>query len=577
MTSILTNSAAMAALQSLRASNSHVATLQNQTASGLRISEASHNAAYWSISVSMRSNVKAVEVVQDALGLAAALADVTYAALEETGEMLSEIRQRLLVARQDGIDLSVVQDELRQYALQAQEIAYGASFASQNWLVTDVEHIWEAELEDRSLHLLSSYSKSADGIRLGRIGVDLQVTSLFNAQGGGILEADPRSPHTIGGIRGTNWNTTAPSYTNSSSTNGSSAIIPIFFDGPFTLEDGEEIAFTLTVDADNPAHGLPGPLHPGVAHEISISRADIDAHFPGANGTVSTYQQMRTLLSAALSGTGAFVTFESAYPTGNVPDKLRLFSSGTSGRDGASVAITGLSAPGGTGGLQNSQAWGTRGHVLPLSLQPFKVYKDVEIDFSFRTNSDTPVGGRIDRELVDTLLGRDDGIVESAEDFAVIVEHIVGRPDLTIEVSGNHVVIRTQVETDRFAGPKSYVGFSGVTVNIEPIPQVALLDIDLSAQPHMLAHYEQAIDGMLERTIKAAAYVDALKMRIDIQSSFAQSLSDSLERGIGTLVDADMEKLAATLQAEQVRTQLALQSLSIANATPNGLMQLFGN
>jgi flagellin len=48
-----------------------------------------------------------------------------------------------------------------------------------------------------------------------------------------------------------------------------------------------------------------------------------------------------------------------------------------------------------------------------------------------------------------------------------------------------------------------------------------------------------------------------------------------LERGIGQLVDADMEKTAAKLSAEQVRKQLAIQALSISNSRPQMILQLF--
>ncbi|MFT4183609.1 MAG: flagellin, partial [Rhizobium sp.] len=53
MTSINTNNSAMAALQTLRSISSNLQDTQNAVSSGLRISKASDNAAYWSISTSM--------------------------------------------------------------------------------------------------------------------------------------------------------------------------------------------------------------------------------------------------------------------------------------------------------------------------------------------------------------------------------------------------------------------------------------------------------------------------------------------------------------------------------------------
>lgn len=64
--------------------------------------------------------------------------------------------------------------------------------------------------------------------------------------------------------------------------------------------------------------------------------------------------------------------------------------------------------------------------------------------------------------------------------------------------------------------------------------------------------------------------------RIEIQSEFTQSLTDTIEVGIGNLVDADLAQESADLQALQVRQQLGLQALSIANQAPGAILSLFG-
>ena len=75
MTSILTNVAAMAALSTLRSIGSGMEETQARVSSGLRVGEASDNAAYWSIATTMRSDNMALSAVQDALGLGAAKVD----------------------------------------------------------------------------------------------------------------------------------------------------------------------------------------------------------------------------------------------------------------------------------------------------------------------------------------------------------------------------------------------------------------------------------------------------------------------------------------------------------------------
>jgi len=63
--------------------------------------------------------------------------------------------------------------------------------------------------------------------------------------------------------------------------------------------------------------------------------------------------------------------------------------------------------------------------------------------------------------------------------------------------------------------------------------------------------------------------------RLALQRSFVDKLSDSIEVGIGNLVDADLAKTSASLQSLQVKQQLGLQALSIANQAPGTVLSLF--
>lgn len=62
---------------------------------------------------------------------------------------------------------------------------------------------------------------------------------------------------------------------------------------------------------------------------------------------------------------------------------------------------------------------------------------------------------------------------------------------------------------------------------------------------------------------------------LEIHKSFVAKLSDSLESGVGNLVDADLAKESARLQALQVKQQLGVQALSIANQSAGSLLSLF--
>jgi flagellin len=63
--------------------------------------------------------------------------------------------------------------------------------------------------------------------------------------------------------------------------------------------------------------------------------------------------------------------------------------------------------------------------------------------------------------------------------------------------------------------------------------------------------------------------------QITAHSDFVSKLSDTLTTGVGNLVDADLAKESAKLQALQVQQQLGAQALSIANQSPQMILQLF--
>jgi flagellin len=83
------------------------------------------------------------------------------------------------------------------------------------------------------------------------------------------------------------------------------------------------------------------------------------------------------------------------------------------------------------------------------------------------------------------------------------------------------------------------------------------------------------IQTSLTNVNSALAKLSAGVKKFSIQSSFSQKLSDTLTAGIGQLVDANMANESANLQALQVKQQLGVQALSIANQAPQTILSLF--
>jgi flagellin len=128
----------MAALSTLRSINSGMEETQGRVSSGLRVGNASDNAAYWSIATTMRSDNMALSAVSDALGLGAAKVDTAYSGMDSAIEVVKEIKAKLVAATEDGVDKEKIQEEITQLQDQLTSIAEAASFSGENWLQADL-------------------------------------------------------------------------------------------------------------------------------------------------------------------------------------------------------------------------------------------------------------------------------------------------------------------------------------------------------------------------------------------------------------------------------------------------------
>jgi flagellin len=83
------------------------------------------------------------------------------------------------------------------------------------------------------------------------------------------------------------------------------------------------------------------------------------------------------------------------------------------------------------------------------------------------------------------------------------------------------------------------------------------------------------LDSSITKLNAALGSIGAQAKQIEAHNGFVSKLTDTLEAGIGSLVDADLAKESARLQALQVQQQLGAQALSIANQAPQIILSLF--
>ena len=101
--------------------------------------------------------------------------------------------------------------------------------------------------------------------------------------------------------------------------------------------------------------------------------------------------------------------------------------------------------------------------------------------------------------------------------------------------------------------------------------------VDASVTDVKLGQMLAVVDTILKNVTNVTAELGAIKARVDSQTNFVKDLVSVIEKGVGQLVDADMNEASTRLKALQTQQQLGIQSLSIANTNASNIMQLFRN
>lgn len=182
----------------------------------------------------------------------------------------------------------------------------------------------------------------------------------------------------------------------------------------------------------------------------------------------------------------------------------------------------------------------------------------------------------------------------SAEDLAILEEQYVSLRDQitrlvdTAEIGGRNLIASGASDLTVVAGTDGSqtinvaaqdlsVGGANVTISADAQVFVAAdTDGDGTATVAEVARDEiAAIEASIGNVSSALGSLGSGANSLDLQNSILTRVSDALEVSIGNLVDADLARESSRLQALQVQQQLAIQTLSIANAAPNAILALF--
>ena len=279
MSSILTNTSAMVALQTLNSINDNLVKTQSEISTGKSIESAKDNAAIWAISKTMESDVAGFNAISDSLALGESTITVARSATETVTDLLTEIKGKVVAAQEENVDRAKIQTDIKALTGQINSIVGAAQFNGLNLLKgTD------------DVNILSSLDRQSNGIvNASNITVERQDLSTAAGSYG----------------TGTSLNANATASSGTVSATGNTATLTV-------ATAGDVSGDTFNIDVGGTALAVTGLTGDQDAAATAISAAinalGLEGVSAGASGAVVTLTSTRafedTTLSATSAGTG---------------------------------------------------------------------------------------------------------------------------------------------------------------------------------------------------------------------------------------------------------------------------------
>lgn len=167
MSSILTNTSAMVALQTMKGINMNLNKTQADISTGKSVASAKDNAAVWAISKVMESDVEGFKGISDSLSVGNATLTVARNASESVTKLLTEMKGKIVAAQAENVDRSKLQTDITQLTKQIESVVGAAQFNGLNLV----------DGSQTSINVLSSLDRSPTGVVSSNIEVTAQNLS----------------------------------------------------------------------------------------------------------------------------------------------------------------------------------------------------------------------------------------------------------------------------------------------------------------------------------------------------------------------------------------------------------------
>lgn len=168
MSSILTNTSAMVALQTMKSISNNLNKTQSDISTGKSVATAKDNAAVWAISKVMESDVKGFKGISDSLALGSSTVAVARQAAETVTDLLTDIKGKIVAAQESNVDRAKIQTDVAALRSQITSVVGAAQFNGLNLV----------DGSNTSVSVLASLDRSGTGVTASSITVTAQDLSI---------------------------------------------------------------------------------------------------------------------------------------------------------------------------------------------------------------------------------------------------------------------------------------------------------------------------------------------------------------------------------------------------------------
>ncbi|WP_295947778.1 flagellin [uncultured Bartonella sp.] len=163
------------------------------------------------------------------------------------------------------------------------------------------------------------------------------------------------------------------------------------------------------------------------------------------------------------------------------------------------------------------------------------------------------------------------GKAETAPDFASL-DSTLQEAQAALAAKGDTA---TEEDKNKVTQAQQAITEAAKDMTVQDFVDTDFSKVSSATMEQVLKTVQGKVTTATSNVVTAGAALGAAKAQVTGQIDYVSKLMDAVDKGVGSLVDADMNAESARLASLQVQQQLGIQALSIANQNSQNILSLF--